>query len=857
MLIASTYDKMASRSYWVKLDALYLMAAHTSQASRLNWKANEFNLTINGTPTLLTDRGWTGALNSYLDANFAPSTAGRNYQKDSATLMAWSGSPGVVGSDTNFLSVGLQAAIGGVTGYICPRRLTNLLNGRINDALGIDFSNTATDGMFSVRRSAASNRQIDRNGAPLASNAQASTSIQAGNLILLPGQSVVTNLRMAAAGVGSYLTDTEIGQLYADLLPYLRSVQAVFDTIMTGAAKWLSERTFEISSFDTGPISFVEPWGSSEFGHSYTFALGSGAPASVSLDPDTGLLATSGPLAPGAYTFPVVVTNLKDPSKVSTFWITIAVREGVAANRTGYQVLHKNYNVDCLGAPADGDWATKLLTLRSTIVADQTAAGDDNFCAGITFTAGTTYQYTDNRWLYGIQRLKIRTTEPGTPATLQNTRPDPGGGADLEFAALQISRWWQSDLQASGTWIADNAKGHAYLINTTAVGDSTVTLKTAGDAANITIGRWVAIGSQDQQGGGFPANVRNHDYAKVVAKTGAVITLDRKLRHVHHDNYWETSDVNSIGKARIFVIDRDDLRATLRAHIQDVNILESTSRSSSGLRAGRYVYIGGVECYFKNCAIPNFCPSQAHHVYGDTLVLGDSEFDKLVTRVVLQSGTVGVANNEGIRYASGVELVLLKGLTAKGGTAMGCRQYRTVDVTLEGGNTAPCVLGSFAIQQYRARNTIFSGTPTPTFRAWPPFTMTIGTAGVAYSAGVLTIPNTIPNFGLIIGTIWEGSLIYNGAVIDSTSYGVITNIRGDTSGANMFLDITWLNGAAPTSDSVLRIPYVHEIIIEADCSVANGADFNDFPSVHRDLRVPGVITERPFPAGYPASTYGF
>jgi hypothetical protein len=867
MLIATTYDRMASRSYWSKLDVLYVMAAHDSQASRINWKANEFNLGAHGTPTFLADRGWAGALNSRLETHFPPSTADRNYQKDSATLMGWSVTSGAAGSDTNFLSVGLQAAIGGVTGYICPRRLTNILNGRINDALGINFSNTATDGMFSVRRDAAASREIDRNGTSVSSNSEASTSIQAGNLTLLPGQAVVTNLRMGAAAAGAYLTDTEIGQLYADLLPYMRSVGAVPDTIMAGAAQWLSERTFEISSLDIGPINFVEPWGSSEFGHSYTFALGSGAPASVSLDPDTGLLAASSTLAPGAYTFPVVVTNLKDTSKVSTFWITIAVREGVTSNRTGYQVLHKNYNVDSFGPPVGNDWRNSLINLRNTIVADQTAAGDNNFLAGITFTAGQSYDYSDNRWTFGIQRLKLRSSIPGQQATL---RCITSSAASIAVCSLQLGRGWANstvppnDPSDDPSYIGDASKDNAYFINTATSGSTTVTLKNSGDAANFVVGRWVAVASYDQQGEGFPANARYTDYAKVVSKAGTTITLDRKLRWTHRDNYWESSDENSLGKARLIAIDRDTVppcRMTQRVHMQDIAFqLNPNSTSTSR----KFFYAEALEQYFKNVTIYNFCISQSRHAYLDNCKLGSSELDKLSTRFVMNGGSSTLEVTNGVGTATGVELVLLKNVDSVSNSTLSPRQLRVLGGKMHG-NAARCwVAGSWQTWQAWFKGVTFSREqPLPpevdfTFRDYVPPTpsITIGSNGVTYSSGVLTTPVNQggTNWSNLRDIAFEGCLVYVGS-LSSGRNGYITSIARNSDDTAIVYNITWLNGSPPSGQETIYTTYVHEVFVDNDCVVVMPTAFNGFTYASKQT-IP-TITSRVFPAGYPASTYGF
>ena len=109
------------------------------------------------------------------------------------------------------------------------------------------------------------------------------------------------------------------------------------------AAKWVSPSAFVASSLETGRIGYIVAWGGNEYGYAYTYAL-SGAPAGVTIDVDTGILSIGSPLSPRAYSFSVRVTNREVVSNVATFPITLTVVQGVTANRTGDQILHKTYD---------------------------------------------------------------------------------------------------------------------------------------------------------------------------------------------------------------------------------------------------------------------------------------------------------------------------------------------------------------------------------------------------------------------------------------------------------------------------------------------------------------------------------
>lgn len=65
---------------WSRLDAFYMLAAHTAQAACLNWVADAYNLTPVNNPAFEVDRGYTGnGLNAYLDTGFNPVTSGGKF----------------------------------------------------------------------------------------------------------------------------------------------------------------------------------------------------------------------------------------------------------------------------------------------------------------------------------------------------------------------------------------------------------------------------------------------------------------------------------------------------------------------------------------------------------------------------------------------------------------------------------------------------------------------------------------------------------------------------------------------------------------------------------------------------------
>jgi hypothetical protein len=91
-LIDTLVGSLKAGSVWSKLDALYILAAADSQASRQNWIANQYNLSLVNTPTFVADRGWTGtAGNGQLSSGFDASTAvSPKFTQNSASMFVWS-----------------------------------------------------------------------------------------------------------------------------------------------------------------------------------------------------------------------------------------------------------------------------------------------------------------------------------------------------------------------------------------------------------------------------------------------------------------------------------------------------------------------------------------------------------------------------------------------------------------------------------------------------------------------------------------------------------------------------------------------------------------------------------------------
>ncbi|MGK9248061.1 hypothetical protein KXS07_37400, partial [Inquilinus limosus] len=379
-------------------------------------------------------------------------------------------------------------------------------------------------------------------------------------------------------------------------------------------------------------------------------------------------------------------------------------------------VLHRDYVVDSgeYGMPAGSDYTEVLMKIRRAIVLDQKAVGDGNLRATIVFQGGRQYDYANNRWTFGIQYLEIRSDTPGVRAKLRNSAPN--SPYHIASAILQLGRQYFQCVSPAGDWICEQPRSIGYKIDTTAIGDQAVMLKNASDARNLTIGRYVMVGSYDQQMYGFPPNIRYFEYARVASINGKRVVLDRPLRHRHKDNYWETlQDPNSLGVARIYAIDRDDQRLTLRARIRDIEFLADPSKGSPG----RMLYAAALDMSFENCVIPEFIPTQAHFARVAGGSVRDGELDKLVGMVVFDGATTA-----GLHEGTGVDYLLFKNSTVTSGYGIAPRQLRVIDSTLRGVEHAPLAFkGSWTTQQVDVSGSALVGTG-PVFAEWPPESLT-------------------------------------------------------------------------------------------------------------------------------------
>jgi len=635
-----------------------------------------------------------------------------------------------------------------------------------------------------------------------------------------------------------------------------------------GAAKWLAQSSFTLSSLETGPIGYLDPWGGDEYGYAHTYAL-SEQPTGVVVDSDTGVLTIRTALLAGTYRFSAVVTNREVTTKVATFPVTLNVRQAVTANRTGTQILHKTYNPDSgmHGKPKGTNYNAVFQNISAAILADQVANGNENLRTTILLRRGSRYDYTQNRWPCGIQYLTVM----DDPAFPSGSRPQlrniqTSYNYDNEVAILINSGGSFLDYIVSDP----NAKRFETKIDTTKVGDMTVRMKTPRDASNLRVGRWHLVMSYDQQNSGGPPNSRYYDYVRVTGVSGAIVTLDRPLRFRHSDSYYERFPVdgNAFGVVRIMPMDvggpggvspRTNVRLAQRQLWKNIEFV--TNPAFAGYNAlGTFVYVSGIDCFFENCMAPNYTPS----VVRNFMVTGGSvanriEVDKLICRAVVDNTTVG---GEGIGSSTGCEIVLLRNSSVALVTSAS-RQFRSIDTVFDYTLGPPSVndipiAPAFPgpMMKFEFYNTTFHAdrlhTDGHVIYNVAVATCVLGIDG-SWGGNRLVIPTTSHQFLEWLGFGFEGAIVFGGNNVETfATWGYVTRISGSPDGRALCLDVNWVQGPKPTSGQI-SMSRGHVLFVDNTCVLGTGANWLDGGGFTK-VTVPASWGRSwDFPAGYPAA----
>lgn len=227
-LIDNVIRAIKATGAWSLSDALYVTAAHDTQAAKLNWIDDAYNLTAVASPTFVADRGYTGdGSSSYLDTGFNPTTApSPKFTQNDATMLMW--------SRTNLSQASDHSGDFGQSSATVNSRIGRTLGtsggaiGRANmSATYAPLATGAYPGMVSWSRTGASAWSSYAQGVASVSGADASAALSSGTFRLLAWTAGAFGVnQIAAASIGGSLNATQHAAVYAALYAYLSAIGA-------------------------------------------------------------------------------------------------------------------------------------------------------------------------------------------------------------------------------------------------------------------------------------------------------------------------------------------------------------------------------------------------------------------------------------------------------------------------------------------------------------------------------------------------------------------------------------------------------------------------------------------------------
>lgn len=221
-LINDLIVALKDEGIWSKLDTLWLMAAADAQGARLNWVADQYNLTPVAAPVFTVDQGYTGdGISSYLETGFNPATAGGKFTQNSAAL----------GGYSRTAAQGNGYAFGNINGTMSIRNSSDQNIARLTGNGGITTASvTDGSGLFVVSRVNSAGISAYRNKVVLFSEtASASTapSSEAIRFLGRAGSVSFSNRQLSFGFIASGLSAAEISAMYDAVAAYLIDLGAL------------------------------------------------------------------------------------------------------------------------------------------------------------------------------------------------------------------------------------------------------------------------------------------------------------------------------------------------------------------------------------------------------------------------------------------------------------------------------------------------------------------------------------------------------------------------------------------------------------------------------------------------------
>jgi hypothetical protein len=170
------------------------------------------------------------------------------------------------------------------------------------------------------------------------------------------------------------------------------------------------------------------------------------------------------------------------------------------------------------------------------------------------------------------------------------------------------------------------------LIQTTAIGDTTVTLLNPTFISQFHVGDWVMVSSLDIQYFGFPPNCDNFDFVQITAINAGtgVLTFGSSLTNAHRSDFADGGNPVPCGKARVWQLAQTGIPWDIDHLYEGIEVRVTTNSLLT------YMNMAGKSYKILNCIWPGISPSVAKtiEVVGCTLT-AQNEPDKLVKSLLI------------------------------------------------------------------------------------------------------------------------------------------------------------------------------------------------------------------------------
>lgn len=213
--------QLKAAGIWDACDAIYVLAAHNSQASKLNWKTpTETALAETATVTFVADRGWSGNGTSGVLTGPTNFTALTKYTRNDAHIACWTSPANGV-----FLC-GCSASDSGLS----PNTSGQAVRGKINSSAGStsgQYTNASPiAAMYMINRANSATREQFKDGVQQSTVADTSNAVLAVPLTICASSGNFSTSQISFVTIGASLASMALAH-NAAFVEYAKAVRLI------------------------------------------------------------------------------------------------------------------------------------------------------------------------------------------------------------------------------------------------------------------------------------------------------------------------------------------------------------------------------------------------------------------------------------------------------------------------------------------------------------------------------------------------------------------------------------------------------------------------------------------------------